>query len=686
MLSVAGLGWLAYRRQSEARLQTLREQVYRIGADHAPPYYTHRPDGKIEGLAVDVMNEAARQMGLRLEWVHVNGQPDEAILSGQVDLWPALNGAMVGRERLHFSTPWLQNNFVSVQVEGQKSIRQIVGVRRSTTSIHKARSAFPGAEIRTYPLREEALVALCKGEVSVAAFEARFLDAALQKRPPPCFSTPLNVHMLLGLHSNLSIATRHELADVADMLREGVTQAAASGAFGLALDNWSAMSSADSRNFVALDAAERTNRSLAGRLWLGRFLVFSLLLLALLAYRASKRARAAQEAAERAAQAKSDFLANVSHEIRTPLNGVIGMADLLLEGEWNESKREDVLTLQDSAHSLLTVLNDVLDFSKLEAGRCELVVEAFDLRMLLSRVCDLFQSVARQKRLDLRLELPESLPGSLLGDASRLRQIVMNFTGNALKFTETGSVRIFAQELARSEKSVSLRIGVSDTGIGIPANVRRRLFEKFEQADTSMSRRFGGTGLGLAISKRLAELMGGQVGLTSEPGRGSTFWVDLDFAFAAAPASQEVEQRATGRRFAGRVLVAEDNAVNRKLIARMLAHFGIEPVLANDGTQALEILKRQRFDLVLMDCQMPMLDGYEATRQLRQMEGGGRSTPIVAITAHAFPQDQARCSEAGMNDYLSKPLEVAALAKVLGRYLEEVPQTLLERNSSLAAP
>ncbi len=192
--------------------------------------------------------------------------------------------------------------------------------------------------------------------------------------------------------------------------------------------------------------------------------------------------------------------------------------------------------------------------------------------------------------------------------------------------------------------------------------------------------------MGLAISKRLAELMGGQVGLTSEPGRGSTFWVDLNFAFAAAAVSPEVERRATGRRFAGRVLVAEDNAVNRKLIARMLAHFGIEPVLANDGTQALENLKRQCFDLVLMDCQMPLLDGYEATRQWRQMEGGGRSTPIVAITAHAFPQDRARCIEAGMNDYLSKPLEVAALANVLGRYLEELPEILTERNPSLAAP
>jgi signal transduction histidine kinase/ActR/RegA family two-component response regulator len=684
-LSVAGLFWHKQRRQEGARIAALRGRVYRIGADHAPPYYTHKPDGSVEGLAVEVMNRAAEQAGLRLRWVAVQGQPDEALLSGQVDLWPALNSAMLGRERLHFSVPWLQNNFVSVTLADAPGQPVIVGVRRSNTTLQKAKTAFPGAEVRAYRLREEALLALCKQEVTVAAFESRFLDAALLNRPPPCDAKALSVKLLRGFHSNLSIASRHEFAAVGDLLRQGINQAADKGLFGDALDKWSALSSSDSRALFALEEAEKTNRDLKERLWFGRFIVAAVLVLALLAYRASQRARAAQAVAEKAAQAKTDFLANVSHEIRTPLNGVIGMAALLAEGAWNESKREDLRTLQDSAHSLLGVLNDVLDFSKLEAGRCQLSLEAFDLRLLLTRVRDLFQSLARQKQLDLHLDLPSDLPDALVGDAARLRQILMNFAGNALKFTERGEVRIFAVVQSRTDRGAKLRLGVSDSGIGIPTSVRRRLFEKFEQADTSMSRQYGGTGLGLAISKRLAELMGGSVGLSSEVGVGSTFWVDVELGLAESPLPEAIPQERKARRFSGRVLVAEDNAVNRKLIDRMLHRYGIEPVLVNDGKQALEQLRARRFDLVLMDCQMPLLDGYEATRIWRAEEAPNHRIPVVAITAHAFPQDSARCRAAGMNDYLSKPLEAAAFEAVLARYLKDAPETSPENKSSLAA-
>ncbi len=684
-LSVAGLFWYGQRRREATRLAVLRSRVYRIGADHAPPYYTHKPDGSVEGLAVEVMNRAAEQAGIRLRWIAIQGQPDEALAKGEVDLWPALNGAMLGHERFHFSVPWLQNNFVSVTITNTPRQPVVVGVRRSNTTIQKAKAAFPGAQVRAYRLREEALLALCQNEVTVAAFESRFLDAALLNRPPPCDGKPLSVKLLRGFHSNLSIASRHEAAAVGDLLRQGINQAADKGLFGDALDKWSALSSSDSRALFALEEAEKTNRDLKERLWFGRFIVAAVLALALLAYRASQLARAAQAVAEKAAQAKTDFLANVSHEIRTPLNGVIGMAALLAEGDWNESKREDLRTLQDSAHSLLGVLNDVLDFSKLEAGRCQLVPEAFNPAALLTRVRDLFQSLARQKQLELHLDLPPDLPEALTGDAARLRQILMNFAGNALKFTERGEVRIFAQVLARTDRGAKLRLGVSDTGIGIPAGVRRRLFEKFEQADTSMSRQYGGTGLGLAISKRLAELMNGSVGLSSQAGVGSTFWVDLELAVAGPLLPVAIPQETKARRFAGRVLVAEDNAVNRKLIDRMLSRYGIEAVLVNDGKQALEQLRAQRFDLVLMDCQMPLLDGYEATRLWRAEEAPEDRIPVVAITAHAFPQDSARCHAAGMNDYLSKPIEAVAFEAVLARYLKDVPETLAENKSTLAA-
>lgn len=698
MLGVAGLGWYKQRRDAAAQLQAIEGRVYRIGADHAPPYYWHQPDGRIEGLAVDVMNEAARQAGLRLAWVPVTGQPTEALRQKKVDFWPALNPSIVGREALHFSKPWIENHFVAVRIGraaerhipvDPESSDDIVGVRNSSTSIQKAMRAFPGARIRAYPYREDALLGLCRGEVSVAAFEARFLDAALQDRPPPCEGKPFAVQMLRGQQSKLSITSRPEDAMAADLLREGLNRAADAGLFGQAMDKWSALSSSESRTLFALEEAERQKQSLQTRLSWGRLLVFSLVLLSWLAYRASRRARAAQRAAERAAQAKSDFLANVSHEIRTPLNGVIGMANLLLEREWDESKRADVRTLQESAQSLLSVLNDVLDFSKLEAGRVSLALAPFDPRALLTQVRDLFQSLARQRNLDLQLELPENLPPGLAGDASRIQQIVMNFTGNALKFTEAGTVRIFAEVLHRDEWQVGLRIGVQDTGIGIPAEVRRRLFEKFEQGDTSTSRRYGGTGLGLAISKRLAELMGGQVGLTSEVGAGSTFWVDLQLPLAAMPSRSGSNGARARKHYVGRVLVAEDNVVNRQLVTRMLAQFGLEPRLAEDGQRALACLREERFDLVLMDCQMPVMDGYEATREWRklerEMDREPQRVPVVAITAHAFAEDSARCREAGMNEYLSKPLEIHALEAVLAKYLEEKQESSPEINSTLTA-
>jgi signal transduction histidine kinase/ActR/RegA family two-component response regulator len=665
-------------------LAAIRSQTYRIGADHAPPYYTLRPDGRIEGLAVDVLNDAARRAGIRLEWVAVRGQPNTALLSGQVALWPGLNRAMVGAESLYFSVPWLQNSFVAVRVPDRVKKSSAVGVRLSNTSVFQAKRAFPFAEIKTFPLREDALAALCRGDVSVATFEARFLDAALLARPPDCASLKFRIEALKGFQSDLSIASRHEYSQVADLLRASIDDAARDGFFLDVLDKWTALSSADTRNLYALSEARRTNDLLFLSLSAGVAVLLLLAALTVYAHRSSHRARCAQREAEKAVQAKSTFLANVSHEIRTPLNGVIGMAALLADGPLDESKRPDLRTLQESAHSLLGVLNDVLDFSKLEAGRMQLFQESFDLYLLLGGVVDLFSSLARQKKLDLRLTIHPDVPRCVVGDAVRVRQIVMNYVGNALKFTDSGAVTIYAACPGPAADPSRVRIGVRDTGIGIPAHIRRRLFEKFEQADSSMSRRYGGTGLGLAISRALAELMGGQVGLTSEPGVGSDFWVELNLV-ASAPPSARKNDAPNSRCYSGRVLVAEDNAVNRKLIARLLAAFGLEAVLAVDGEDALHKLRHQPFDLVLMDCQMPRLDGYETTRAWRATENPAHRLPIVAITAHAFPEDQARCLAAGMNAYLSKPVEVSALQRVLDQYLPSADTKLPENIPPLAA-
>ncbi len=712
LLAASGSGyWLLRTQAGQAKLQ---DRTYRIGVDHSPPYYFLRANGRIEGLAVDVMNEAARRRGIRLTWVATDMQPMDALASGHVDLWPALSNRNERKKPVHATSPWLQNNFVTVglqtplpdavldavpdavpgavpdavpgavpggvhglsrpelarpELDTHRLAVRRLAMRKGPSTLYLSRRDFPDREPLWFSLREQALAAMCRGEASLAMFEARFLDSALSVRPPDCDGKKLNIRTIPNFHTELCIHSAVEFGEVADALREAIDEAARDGYLARTLEKWSAFTSVEARSLYALEDAQRHNRLYAAGAAVTLILLAVLAALTVIAYRSSLRARAAQRSAEAAAQAKGDFLANVSHEIRTPLNGVIGMARFLAEGPLDESKRADLETLHDSAQSLLLVLNDVLDFSKLEAGRLSLENEAFDLHLLLQRALALFQTAARQKEISLELDLPAHLPQYFHGDAIRIRQILMNYLGNALKFTETGEVRLQVRILEAGPRHRRLRFTVSDTGIGIPTAVRRRLFEKFEQADASTTRRYGGTGLGLAISRLLAERMGGSVGLESEPGQGSRFWVDLDLSLAdkipAAPHAVSTPRR----RFAGRVLVVEDHPVNRRLLVRMLASRGIDAATVVNGREALAALQTQSFDLVLMDCQMPDMDGYEATRSYRAREDASSHLPIVATTAHAFDEDRARCQAAGMDAYLSKPIDPSALDAILAKYL-----------------
>ena len=393
---------------------------------------------------------------------------------------------------------------------------------------------------------------------------------------------------------------------------------------------------------------------------------------------------------EQVARMKSDFLANMSHEIRTPLHGVLGTTELLLRTHLHKQQRHHVEVIARSGETLLRLIDDILDISKIEAGKLTLVKTPFDLRQMLEDSMTLFTQNAARNNLALQLDIPANLPTRLNGDALRIRQIILNLLSNAIKFTEQGEVKCTVRQLRSDSRQVWLRFAISDTGIGIAGNEVPLLFDYFSQLDSSPARRYGGAGLGLAISKKLAELMGGEIGVQTSVGQGSEFWFELPLGVLTAqeqhclpgviPSADEAGKVVltssssalapqTGASL--KILVAEDNPVNQELVQAMLQGMGHQCQLADNGEDALRLLTQHSFDMVLMDCQMPVMDGFTATREIRRREEEQKAAtviPIIALTASVFKEDQVRCQTVGMNDFLAKPFTRKTLRQIIQRW------------------
>lgn len=378
--------------------------------------------------------------------------------------------------------------------------------------------------------------------------------------------------------------------------------------------------------------------------------------------------------AEEATRSKSLFLANMSHEIRSPMNGILGLSRLLLHSDLADDQKDMLKVMTTSGENLLQIINDILDYSKIEAGQIDIENIDFDIRKLCDTIFYLLNFKTKEKGLEFKFDIDSDIPEILVGDSFRLNQILMNLVNNAVKFTHKGSVTVSIKCLEKSRNYVSLFFSVKDTGIGIPLDAQKKLFKEFTQSDSSTTRQYGGTGLGLAISKNLTSLMGGRINLESEPDAGSDFMFELKFGYK----EKEDEIMSNGNIEIPKelsILVAEDNPINQKVATLTLRHMGLTCDVAKNGMEAFEMHKENNYQVILMDMQMPVLDGINATQKIRSFETEHperEAAFIIALTANAFVEDKNNCIEAGMNDFISKPFKEEALRKILSQLTKSI--------------